>query len=113
MYIACFIQKHPIGGWSIKQFPSILGVGSAMWTLLQAVSEAGWDRFKISPYTNAPSLVEALRTVYGPSVPQELSPDVEMAVDKPVVAEAPFTTVTNKKCKNKDKALFATNLSLP
>jgi len=72
------------------------------------VSEAGWDRFKISPQPDVPLLVEALRTVYGPSLPQELSPDVEMAVDEPVVA-APYTTVTSKKRKDKGKAPSTAN----
>ena len=57
--------------------------------------------------------MEAIRTVYGPSLFQEPSPDIEMAVDEPVVEEAPFTTVTNKKCKAKDKVPSATNSSSP
>jgi len=60
------------------------------------MSASGWDRFKISPLPDALSLVETMRTLYGPSVPEEPSPDVEMAVDKPVVEEVPFTTVTKK-----------------
>ena len=78
--LACFIQKHPLKGHPIEQFPSVLGIGSYVWRLLQAVSEAGWDRFKISPQPDAPTLVEAMRTVYGPvpvPVPTS-SPDVEM-----------------------------------
>jgi len=49
------------------------------------------------------SLVEAIRTIYGPSPSQEPSPDVEMAVNEPAVEETPFTTVTSKKCKDKGK----------
>ena len=90
--IARFIQKHPIGNRPIEQFPPILGAGSIMWHLFQTVSAAGWDRFKISPQPNSPSLVEAMRTFYGPNLPQEPSLNTEMAVDQPAVEEAPFTT---------------------
>jgi len=46
-----------------------------------------------------------MRTLYGPNLPQEPSPDVEMAVDElPVVEEIPFTTVTNKKNKGKERS---------
>ena len=67
-----------------------------MWHLFQTVSAAGWDCFKVLPQPNSPSLVEAIRTLYGPNLPQEPFPDTEMAVDQPAVEEAPFTTVTNK-----------------
>jgi len=51
-----------------------------------------------------------MRTLYGPNLPQEPSPDVEMIVDKPPVAEeAPFTTITNKKGKGKEKPSPSTN----
>jgi len=33
LYIACFIQKHPIRSRPIEQFPPILGAGSIMWHL--------------------------------------------------------------------------------
>jgi len=84
-----------------------------MWHLFQTVSAAGWDRFKISPQPDSPSLVEAMRTLYGSNVLQELSLNTEMAVDQPAVEEAPFTTVTNKKSKGKGKVLPSTNLSAP
>ena len=71
------------------------------------MSASEWDHFKISPTPDAPSLVEAMRTLYSPSVPKEPSPDVEMAIDKPVVEEVSFTTMTAKK--HKDKALPSTN----
>ena len=61
--IARFIQKHPIGSRLIEQFPPILGAGSIMWHLFQTVSAAGWDRFKVSPQPDSPSLVEAMRTL--------------------------------------------------
>jgi len=54
-----------------------------------------------------------MRTLYGPNLPQELSPDTEMAVDQLAVEEALFTTVTNKKSKSKGKVPFSTNLSAP
>ena len=107
--IARFIQKYSIGSQPLEQFPPILGAGSIMWILFQAISEAGWDCFKISPHPNALSLVKAMRTVYGPSPPHELSLDVEMAVDEPVVEETPFIAVTNKKCKAKGKVPSAAN----
>ena len=75
-HLACFIQKRPLKGRPIEQFPSVLGIGSYVWRLLQAVSEAGWDCFKISPQPDAPTLVEAMRTVYGPVPVPTLSPDV-------------------------------------
>jgi len=77
------------------------------------VSAAGWDRFKVSPQSDSPSLVEAIRTLYGPNLPQEPSPDTETTIDQPVVREAPFTTVTNKKSKGKNKVSPSTNLSVP
>jgi len=84
-----------------------------MWHLFQTVSAAGWDRFKVSPQPDLPSLVEAMRTFYGPNLPQEPSPDTEMAVDQPAVEKAPFTTVTNKKSKGKGKVSPSTNPSAP
>ena len=99
-----FIKQHPLGGCPIEQFPTILGVGSYVWNLLQAISESGWDRFKVSPQTNAPTLVEAMRTVYGPNPIPTPSPDVEMEVDVSEVEEVAFTLVTNKKAKRKAKA---------
>jgi len=102
---ACFIQKRPLKSHPIEQFPSVLGIGSYVWRLLQAVSEASWDRFKISPQPDAPTLVEAMRTVYGP-VPVPVptpSPDVEMAVDAPEAEEVAFTLFTNQKHKGKGK----------
>ena len=80
-----------------------MGIGSYVWRLLQAVSEAGWDRFKISPQPDAPTLVEAMRTVYGPVPVPTPSPDVEMAVDAPEAEEVAFTLVTNQKRKGKGK----------
>ena len=57
--------------------------------------------------------MEAIRTLYGPNLPQKPSLDTEIAVDQPAVEEAPFTTVTNKKSKGKSKVLPSTNLSAP
>jgi len=111
--IACFIQKHPIGSRPIEQFPPILGAGFIMWHLFQTVSAAGWDRFKVSSQPNSPSQVKAMRTLYGPNLPQEPSPDTVMAVDQPAVEEASFTTVTNKKSKGKGKVPPSTNPSAP
>ena len=102
-HLACFIQKCSLKGCPIEQFPSVLGIGSYVWRLLQAVSEAGWDCFKISPQPDAPTLMEAMRTVYS-SVPIPTpSPDVEMAIDAPEAEEVAFTLVTNKKHKSKGK----------
>ena len=67
----------------------------------------------MSPTPNAPSLVEAMRTLYSPSAPEEPSPHLEMAVDEPVVEEVLFTTVTAKKHKGKDKAPPSTNSQTP
>ena len=84
-----------------------------MWHLFQTVSTAGWDRFKVLPQPDSPSLVEAMRTLYGPNLPQEPSLDTEMAVDQPAVEEAFFTTVTNKKSKGMGKVPLSTNPSAP
>ena len=77
------------------------------------MSVAGWDRFKVSPQPDSPSLVEAMRTLYGSNLPQKPSPDTEMAVNQPAMKETPFTTVTNKKTKGKDKVPPSTNPSAP
>jgi len=79
-----------------------LGIDSYVWRLLQAVSKAGWDCFKISPQPDAPTLVEAMRTVYGPVLIPTPSPDAEIAVDALEVEEVAFTLVTNQKHKNKN-----------
>ena len=82
--------------------------------LFQTVSAVEWDYFKILPQANAPSFVETIRTLYGPKLSQELSPDVEMIVDELlVVKEAPFTTVTNKKSKGKKRPSSSTNTPVP
>jgi len=54
-----------------------------------------------------------MRTLYGPNLPQEPSPDTEMAVDQPAVEKALFTTITNKKSKGKSKVPPSTNPSTP
>jgi len=72
-----------------------------------------WDHFKVSSQPDSPSLVEAIRTLYGHNLPQKPSPDTEMAVDQPAVEETPFTTVTNKKSKGKGKVPPSTNPSAP
>jgi len=77
------------------------------------VSAAGWDHFKVSPQPDLPPQVKAMRTLYGSNLPQEPSPDTEMAVDQLAVEEAPFTTVTNKKSKGKGKVPPFTNPSAP
>ena len=75
-HLVYFIQKHPLKSHPIEQFPFVLGISSYVWRLLQAVSEAGWDCFKISPQPDAPTLVEAMRIVYGPVPVPTPSPDV-------------------------------------
>jgi len=84
-----------------------------MWHLFQTVSAVGWDHFKVSLQPDSPSLVKAMRTLYGPNLPQEPSLDNEIAVDQPAVKEALFTTVTNKKSKGKGKVPPSTNLFAP
>jgi len=103
-HLTGFIKQQTLGRRPIEQFPTILRVGSYVWNLLQAISESGWDHFKVSPQTNAPTLVEAMRTVYGPTPISTPSPDVEMDVDTPEAEEVAFTLVTNKKSKGKAKA---------
>jgi len=104
IHLVCFIQKHPLKSHPIEQFSFILGIGSYIWRLLQAVSEASWDHFKISPQPDALTLMEAMRTVYNPVPISTSSSDVEIAVDTPEVEEVAFTLVTNQRCKDKNKA---------
>jgi len=93
LYIAHFIQKYTIGNYLIEQFSPIIETGSFMWHLFQTISAVEWDYFKISLQANVPSLVEVMRILYSPNLPQELAPDMEMTVDEPpVVEEALFTT---------------------
>ena len=95
IHLTHFIQKCPLKGHPIKQFPSVLRVGSYFWRLFQTVSEARQNRFKISPQPDTPTLVEAMRTVYGPvSIPLP-SPNIEMAVNALEAEEVAFTLVTN------------------
>jgi len=103
MHLAHFIQKHPLKGCPIEQFPSVLEIGFYVWRLLQFVSEASWDCFKISPQPDAPTLVEVMRTVYGSIPVPTPSPDIEMAVNTLEAEEVTFTLVTNKKHKGKGK----------
>ena len=101
-----FIKQHPLRGCPIEQFSTILGVGSYVWNLLQTISESGWNCFKVFPQTNAPTLVEAMGTVYGPNPIPTPFPDDKMDVDAPEVEEVTFTLVINKKGKEKAKAFF-------
>ena len=95
MYLAHFIQKYPLKGCPIEQFPSVLGIGFYIWRLFQAVSEVGWNHFKILSQSDVPMLVEVMRTIYGPIPVPTLSPDIKMAIDAPEVEEVTFTLVTN------------------
>jgi len=113
LYIAYFIQKYSIGNYPIEQFPPILGADFIIWHLFQTVFAAGWDYFKVLPQSDSPSLVEAIRTLYGPNLPQKPSSDIKMSVDQPAVKGAPFTTVTNKKHKGKGKVPSSTNPPAP
>ena len=74
--------------------------------MLQAVSKAGWNHFKILPQPDTPTIVEAMKTVYGPVLIPTPSPDIEMAVDAPEMEEVAFTLITNKKYKDKGKVFF-------
>ena len=102
-HLACFIKQHSLGGHPIEQFSTILGVGSYVWNLLQAISKSSWNHFKVSSQTNALTLVEAMRTVYSPNPIPTPSPDVEMDVDALETEEVTFTLVTNKKSRGKAK----------
>jgi len=74
-------MKHPIESHPIEQFSPILGASSIMWHLFQTVFIAGWNHFKVLSQPDSPSLIEAMSTLYGPNLPQEPSPDIEIAVD--------------------------------
>ena len=112
-HLAYFIKQYFLGRHPIKQFSTILGVGSYVWNLLQAVSEAGWDHFKISSQPNAPTLVETIRTVYGPASVPTPSSDIEIAVDTSETEEVTFTLVTNQKYKSKCKVPSPLSGTLP
>ena len=105
-YLAYF-KKCSFEGHSIEQFPTILGVSSYVWNLFQTISENGLDCFKISSQSNTSTLVEAIRTVYGPNPILTSSPNVEMAVDVLEAEKVILTLITtNKKHKEKNKAPF-------
>jgi len=82
-HLVCFIKQHPLGGPYIEQSPIVLGVGSYIWNLLQTISKASWDHFKILPQPDALTLIEAMRTVYSPIPIPMPSPDVEMVFNIP------------------------------
>jgi len=105
-HLACFIKQHPLGEHPIEQFPTILGVGSYVWNLLQTISKSGWDLFKISPQSDTSTLVEAMRTVYDANPIPTPSPNIEMAVDIPEAKKVAFILVTNKKSKEKANVSF-------
>ena len=86
--LACFIKQYPLREHPIRQFPTILGVGSYVWNLLQAISESEWDHFKVSPQSNTLTLVEAMRTVYSPNLIPTPSLNIEIVVD---ICQAWFT----------------------
>jgi len=49
MHLACFIQKHPLKGRPIEQFPSVLGIGSYVWRLLYVkIVDGGLHSFLFS-----------------------------------------------------------------
>jgi len=62
--------------------------------------------FKISSQSNTSTLVEAIRTVYGPDPILISSSNIEMAVDILEAEKVIFTLITNKKHKEKSKAPF-------
>jgi len=82
-----------------------LEVGSYVWNLIQEISKAGWDYFKVLSQSNTSTLVEAMRTIYGSDS------DVKMAVDVLEAEIVTFTLVTNKKCKQKNKASSLPSMS--
>jgi len=111
LYFAYFIQKHFLKDYSIEQFSTILGIRFCVWRLLENVSEAGWDCFKISSQSDAFTLIETMKTVYNlDSIPMSFS-DVEITVDIPEAENFAFILVTNKKYKRKSKALFFPSMS--
>ena len=103
-HLTYFIKKCSLRGQSVNQFPTILGVGSYIWNLLQAISEAKQDYFKVLSQYDTPTLVEVIRTIYGPDLVPIFSPNIEIAGDVPEAKEVAFTLVFNKKHKGKSKA---------
>ena len=106
-----FIKTCPLGEHSVNQFPTIFGVGSHVWNLLQMISEARWDCFKVSPQPDTSTLMEAIKIIYSPDLVPTPFPEVKMAVDALEAKEVTFTLVTNKKCKRKSKASFLPSMS--
>ena len=63
-----YFKKCFFEGYSIEQFPTILGVSSYVWNLFQTILEASLDYFKISSQFNIFTLIEVIRTIYGPNL---------------------------------------------
>ena len=80
---------------------TILGVSFYVWNLLQTISEARWNCFKILSLFNTLTLVKAMRTIYSSDLIPMPSPNIKIAIN---LQEVTFTLVTNKKYKRKSKA---------
>ena len=80
---------------------AILRVSFYIWNLLQTISEARWNYFKILSQSNTLTLVKAMRTIDSSNLILMSSPNIKMAIN---LQEVTFTLVTNKKYKRKSKA---------
>jgi len=105
------IKKHPLRGHSVDKFSTILGVGSYVWNLLQTISKAGWNHFKVSSQHDVSILVEAMRTIYNLDLIPMSSSDAEVTVNILEAKDVTLTLVANKKYKEKNKVSFLSSIS--
>ena len=114
LFLECLIyliKKHPFRGHSVDKFLTILGVGFYVWNLLQTISKAGWNYFKISSQSDAPILVEAMRTIYNLDLVPISSSNAEVTVNILEAEDVTLTLVANKKYKEKNKVSFLSSIS--
>jgi len=112
--LECFIyliKKHPLREYSIDKFSTILGVGPYIWNLLQTISKADWNHFKVSSQPDAPILVEAIRIIYNLDLVLMFSSDAEVTVNIIEAEDVTLTLVANKKYKEKNKVPFLSSIS--
>ena len=95
-YFTWFIKAH---SWRTLCWP--ISYYFESWLLyLESASD---NCFKISSQLDAPTLVEAIRTIYGYNIIPMSFPDIEMVVDVSEDKEVAFTLNNNKKHKEKSK----------
>jgi len=110
-YFIYLIKKNSLRGYSIDKSSTILGVGSYVWNLLQNISKADWNYFKVSSQPDTPILVEAIRIIYNLDLVPMFSSDAEITVNILEAKDVTLTLVANKKYKEKNKVPFLSSIS--